>query len=283
MFYFKKLKLLFNIILVLFVIFMVFFSLFKIFYHNKIPVKDKKYIGFPTLSIHWEKNNYIVPTNNILLPENVPMIVGDYYYIEQSVQTKLHPEKCYMGFLKLQSIKSDRYIFSSQKIFDKSNLFKYAQFNSYKLMVIPIKKEECTKEKNILNCQNWIFLINQKKFDTKNIIHENLLVNNLLEKNIYSYFKMYVNNCLTIPGKNYLVIESMNSNYIYLEYERIYNKIKICAKSAGISIVNFQPIDGSSVFSIKINAVYNNKKTDKFKTKLKKNKSIFVQKNLPGW
>ena len=42
----------------------------------KIIRKKKKYIGYNTLVLHWEKNNYIVPTNNLLLAENFNADIG---------------------------------------------------------------------------------------------------------------------------------------------------------------------------------------------------------------
>ena len=108
MIFLKKVRILFNIIIVIGVFFVVGYSLYKILYNNKNYPQEKKYIGYNTLVLHWEKNNYIVPTNNLLLAENFNADIGDYYYVEQLLETKQRPEKCYLGFLKLQSIKKDR-------------------------------------------------------------------------------------------------------------------------------------------------------------------------------
>ncbi|MES2614704.1 MAG: hypothetical protein V4591_04745 [Bdellovibrionota bacterium] len=283
---YTKKRILFNIIVILCVFCIVGFALFKIIFGNKSYTKEIKYEGFHAIDTHWEKNNYIVPIDNILLPENADMVIGDYYYLEQNLTTKKSSEKCYFGLLKLQSIKKDRYVFFSSKIIDKSNLYTFSLFNSSKLMISPLTKEQYSNENHILNCQKWIKLNNYKTEIKKEKTNE------ISKKIARGSLRVVLDHCVSIPSKKYLVIESMNSEYFQLENDEIYTRVKLCAKKVGGADIHFQPIDGSSPFYVHAYAIAtaSRKNTKGFPTKnildithKKEDKGFLTKKNLPGW
>ena len=267
----KKTRYLFNLSIILFLFFTVGFALYKILWTTKKFIPEKFDLNFNALEIHWEKNNYIVPTNNILINENMNLAQGDYYHVEQTLEGKNGPEKCYLGFLKLQAIKKDRYILFSGKIFDKSNLVQYSKLNSSKIMIRLITKNEFKKEKRQLNCKDWIQLINKiEPFKvTKQERHNNIL-------------RVPQNKCIQLPNKKFLSIVSLNLNAFSLEQDEIFKKIRLCAKSKGSSLILFSPLDGSPSYKVFAKSIPQRKKARNQARAHLKPKS-FVKKTLPGW
>lgn len=277
MLFFKKIRFIFNIILLSGVFFIVGFSLFKILSNKKNISQQKIPKDYSNLTIHWEKNNYIIPVDKLSLSDSI--YVGNYYYLIQSIDSNNSAEKCLLGSLKLQSIKKDRYIFFSEKALNKSKLSQYSQFSSFDMVVIPLENKEYLKKGHITQCQNWIKLVNNEKA-------ENLEKNNILPLN-KKYLNVVVNKCLTLPNKKYLKIESTNPAHLSLEYDEIYNRVSLCAKSLGQSLLIFQPIDGAAQFAIQSKAIQSSSalKTVIHKNQIKNphDEVFLLKKTLPGW
>ena len=255
-----------KIIVFIFILFSIGYSLFKILRQTPIQAKNESVTFSSPSHIYSSKNIFYVPLANATFIKEINLVVGKNYSIIETGKMNNETETCFLGILKLSKKTKEKYIFESKRALANSKLQNYIG----NVNVLISEKQDNFSNKHLFNCKNWIKIINHKNMASPKITK-------IQKPNIH----LNVHNCLNISTKNYLSIESYSSKIINLNYNQLLNKLKVCSKNIGSSVLLFHPSDGRNPFYVNFLSVQKKNKNE-FSPKNKK-RPLFHELTFPGW
>lgn len=277
----KKIKTLFQIIIVVSISSMAFYSVFQVL-KNVIFTPQKEFGAADRAEdfvkrekLRWDKNKLIFPQEYFLpVTDQQSLIKNENYFLLEIMEDSDGTlEKCYLGSMKLMFLNYDHFIFYSEKGRKNSKLDIFSNLNSKKVMLQILDKTQFTKQAFIKNCKNWTYIRNLS--DQKSNKYKS-------EKKKIQFPK---NTCVSLSLQKYLTVTSHHATIIHVEENPQKGKIDLCGIKEGSSLIELQSCDGEMSSFLAISQSRQGKK--KNDVKQNKEKSFDTQLDRPhflsGW